>query len=538
MKWVLIVAGALVLLVVLVVAAVPYLVDLPQIQGYLGQSASQALGRPVKFASLSLSLLPLPAVVLKDLQVAEDPRFGDGAFLRVGEGRFRLRLGPLLARRVELGDLTLERPRLRLARDAAGRWNVASLGAGAPARGAPAKGAGRGQPAAAALPVISRLRILDGAVDFEARPRKGSAASYRLEGLGLTLRGLGSGEPVDVAGQARVNPGGVLVKLEGTLSPPPDGAALAAAGVSGSLSLDGKDVAGLMSLLLGSSRALGGPVKGSLALAGTLGRLAVQGQLDSTRLTLAERRPNCSPPGMRRLVLEPVRAPLGWDGDRLTSAPLSAGLGGGSISLSLALALEPKPLLSLREITIRSLPLEPVLVDYLCQGYAVTGPLDLAGELRAHPGDLLGTVAGEGQLKIGPGKVVGRQALALFGGVVRVGGALSSVLNLDLPLSIFSSPLHFRSITATYRIAGGRVSTRDLLYTSDRMMVSAAGEYGLADGRVNADVVLTSGRGRIKARVTGTAASPSIRVLPGSILRTEPERVPGRLQQFLEELTK
>ena len=538
MKWVLIVVGALVVLTLALLASVPYLVDLPQIQAYVAQSATHALGRPVKFSTFSLSVLPLPAVVLKDLQVAEDPRFGTAPFLSVGEGRFRLRLAPLLSQRVEFAELTLTRPRVEVIQDPSGRWNVASLGAAPGGESASSKAAGAGAGAGAGVPVVSRLRIVDGGLTYQVRPKSGPATTYRVEGMKLTVEGLGRGTPIAIQGEAQVNPGAVAVKLDGALGPPLSGTLLPAAPVSGSISLDAKDVAPLAGLLVGPSPGLGGPLKGKLALSGTLGRLSLSGHLDSTRLTLSERQPGCPPPEMRHLTLESVRVPLSYDPARLTSRPLSASLGEGSVSLALDLRWEPTPLLSLKEITIKALPLAPVLVDYLCRGYAVSGPLDLTGEISGRPGNLMSTMAGHGQLKIGPGKVVGAAALALLGGVVRVGGALSSLLAADLPQSLFASPVDFRSITASYRIADGRLSTRDFLYTSDSMKVAGVGDYGLADGRMNFDLTMTHGRGEIKAKVTGTAASPSIRVLPGSFPRTEPERLPDRLKKFLEGLTK
>src|SRR2546430_17624733 len=81
------------------------------------------------------------------------------------------------------------------------------------------------------------------------------------------------------------------------------------------------------------------------------------------------------------------------------------------------------------------------------------------------------TLSGAGQLRIGRGRVVGRQALALIGGVVRVGGAVSSMLSADVPASLFTSPVEFDSITGTYQIANGVVKTRDLLYASRVMRV-------------------------------------------------------------------
>lgn len=538
MKWFLIAVAALVVLAVALVLLVPYLVDLPQLKAYVAQSAAQALARQVKFSDLSLSVLPLPAVVLKDLEIAEDSRFGNTPFLKVGEGRFRLRLGPLLSRRIEFAELTLERPRMELIQDASGRWNVASLGAVAEGGPAASKGTGRatGTAPASPLPVISRLRILDGALHYQVLADKGAPTDYRVEGMKLTLEGLGSGAPVEIAGQAQVNPGAVSIKLDGRLSPPAGAGMLTAAPVKGEISLDAKDMAALTGLLLGSSPALSGPVKGKLALSATVGRLALLGQLDSTRLTLTERRPDCPEPRIRRLTLETVRFPLDYDPQRLQSRPLSANLSGGSVTVALTLAFQPAPLLSLKEITIKALPLAPVLVDYLCQGYAVSGPLDLTGELSARPANVLGTMNGQGQLKIGAGKVVGPAALALMGGVVRLAGGLSSALSVDLPVSLFASPLDFQSITASYKIADGRLTTQDFLYTSERMRVTAAGEYGLTDGRMNLDVTVKHGRGEIKAKVTGTSASPSIRVLPGTILRTDPEKVPSQLKKFLEGL--
>ena len=70
------------------------------------------------------------------------------------------------------------------------------------------------------------------------------------------------------------------------------------------------------------------------------------------------------------------------------------------------------------------------------------------------------------------------------------------------------------------------------------MKIAAVGEYRLADGRMNFDLLMTHGRGEVKAKVTGTAASPSIRALPTSILRTEPGRIPGRLKRLFEGLSK
>ena len=112
-RWVKVLLGlvaALVVLVIVAAVAVPYLVDTPRIHAYLAATATQALGRPVKFGAVSLRVLPLPGVELRDLEVAEDPGFGTAPFLRLDTGRVGLKIWPLLSGRIELGDILLRKP--------------------------------------------------------------------------------------------------------------------------------------------------------------------------------------------------------------------------------------------------------------------------------------------------------------------------------------------------------------------------------------------------------------------------------------------
>jgi len=151
--------------------------------------------------------------------------------------------------------------------------------------------------------------------------------------------------------------------------------------------------------------------------------------------------------------------------------------------------------------------------------------------------DMWNTLSGPGTLRAGPGKVVGAQALALVSGIVRVGGAISAALNSELPAVSAGSPLEFDSITGSYRITNGVLTTRDLLYTSRPMKVAIAGQYGLANGRMDLDMIVTHARGELKAKVTGNAASPSIRVDPAAILKgVDREKVEKGLGDLLKRI--
>ncbi|MBI2158099.1 MAG: AsmA family protein, partial [Candidatus Rokubacteria bacterium] len=432
--------------------ALPFLVDLPRVKALIAGSAAQALGRPVKFASVSLSLLPLPAVELRGLEVAEDPAFGTAPFLKLDTGRLRLRLRPLLGGRVEFREVTLSAPRIALVQRADGRWNVASLGAAPEARGtarAPRAGGGSGAPGGGAPLLAARVSIQHGVVTY-APGAPGPAGSWRLEDLNLTLADGGAGS-LAVAGTLRVMPGDLAVTItDGRIGGLNGGHGLLDAPLAARVSLDGRDVAPLVAALAGPAPAIAGPVKGTLTVSGTLGAPRATGTLALATVRLTRRSAACPEPQQRTLALTGLTLAPAWQDGRLTARPVTAGLGGGTIAthvtVTLARGARVDARVELKDLAIRALPVERVLVDFLCQGYAVAGPLDLTGALAFGAADPWNTLSGPGQLRIGPGRVVGAQALKLMDGVVRVGGAVSALLGADLPVALFVSPLEFDSI--------------------------------------------------------------------------------------------
>ncbi|MBI4241368.1 MAG: AsmA family protein, partial [Candidatus Rokubacteria bacterium] len=336
MKWVLIGIGVLLLLAVAFVIAVPYLVDAAGVQAAIAHSASQALGRPVSFASLSLAALPLPALRLTDLRVAEDPKFGTTPFLTVGEGRLGLRVWPLVRGRLEAAELVLDGPRVGLIQEPGGRWNIQSLGA-RPA-GAPTAVKEAGVPSGGGLfPAVSRIRVAGGTLSYEARKKDGVPITYRLETLNFAASTAGPAAPVNFHGESRLTPGGLRLKITDGSLIPEAGRPLAESALKADVELSAEDIAPLLRAFLGPARELGGPVRGKLALSGTPSRLAVQGELEFSRLRVSEHRATCAEPKTRSLTLESVRLPLTYSPFRLTSQPFSARLGPGTATLALTL---------------------------------------------------------------------------------------------------------------------------------------------------------------------------------------------------------
>jgi hypothetical protein len=535
LKWIVGVGAVVALLLVVAAIALPRLVDTPRVRALIATSAAESIGRPVKFASLSVALFPLPSVEIHKLEVAENPQFGTSPFLMLETGRVYLKLRPLFSGRVEFGDITLQRPRIALIQNADGRLNVATLGPSAESRTAsrPGRSSGGGTGSAAAA-AVSQVKIVEGVLTYVARGKGGAPAPYRVEDLNLTLSGQVT--QLGVKGSLRVKPGDLAVKLaDGVISLNGARSALEAP-LRGRVSIEGKDVQPLVAAAAGPTPAIAGPIRGDLTLGGTVGVPRVSGTVELASLTVTQTNDACPEPKRRTLALGAVKfAGVSWDGGRLQSRPTTTSLASGTISTNLTATLDRGVHVQLGALTIKSLPVEKVLVDFACQGYAVSGPLDLTGALSATAADPWNTLGGSGQLRLGPGRVVGPQALALIGTLTQLTGAVSSVLAADLPSSVTSSPTEFTSITGNYQITSGVISTRDLLYTSRGLKVGVVGDYGLASGRMKLDLKVDHGRGELRARVSGNAASPTVSVDPASVGGTVTrEQIEGGLQELLK----
>lgn len=514
----------IVLLAVGTLALLPRLLDTAAFRAHVTQAAGQAVGRPVKFGSLSVSLLPLPNVTLRDLEIADDPRFGTTPVLRVGEVEVRVRLRPLLSLRIELASITLDKAQVELVEEG-GRWNVATLaGAAMPARTAPRAVPGIPGATAAGGVMVSRISLTNAVVHVKRLGDK--HGDVRIQDINASVAGVGGGD-LDIRGEARVEPGGLKLRnLRMTV-----GMRAGDVPIKASLDLEGADIAPLARAFVAASPEVSGPVKGKLYVAGALARLGATGQLDLSRVTLSEDRRSCAPPTRRRLVFDDVRVPVLLKPTAFESSPLSAKLGRGSVALTVTVGLtEPSPLVTLTHITIEGVELLPVLQGYLCQGFAVSGPLDLGGELSMRTADMWRSMNGAGRLKIGKGRVVGEGALKLVRDVLEAGTVVDQALRGKL-FGSSKTALDFDSITGSYRITAGALRTDDLLYQGRDLKVAVAGTYALVDGRTDMNVVATQGSSQLRAQVTGSGGS--LRVIPTGVKVKDPEQVKKLLDRLL-----
>ena len=184
------VVGALLALVVLLLVGVVLFVDPNDYRDDIERMVERETGRQLTLGGeLKLSVFPWLALQTGPASLSDAPGFGDEPFVSLQNARVSVRLLPLLAGNVEVGNVSLTGARIRLLTDSQGRNNWADLGKKDTAE-APTKDEGP-----ARLPTLAGLEIKDAAITVDDR----QADSRRvIRDFNLQTGRLRSGEPFDL----------------------------------------------------------------------------------------------------------------------------------------------------------------------------------------------------------------------------------------------------------------------------------------------------------------------------------------------------
>lgn len=212
MKRLLIVAGVIVAVLLLGALLVPLFINVDSFRPDLEKSLSSALNRNVSIGRLQASVFSGGASA-SQISISDDPAFSKGPFLQAGSLKVGLHLMPLIfSRRLEVTGITVDRPEIVLLKNAAGKWNYSSLGAGGTETKQPSSGAGIPQVS------IEKFEIVDGKVRVgQSSGRKaGQEHVYDKVNLTATNISLNSAMPFTLTA---VTPGGGSLKVEGQAGP-------------------------------------------------------------------------------------------------------------------------------------------------------------------------------------------------------------------------------------------------------------------------------------------------------------------------------
>ena len=192
---------SVVLLLVVAVVIVAWTFDPNEYKGVATDAFTARTGRALTIEEdLRLAYFPWLAVETGGVTVGSAAEFGGAAqpFATARRVAARVKLLPLLSRRVEVGTVELEGLTLNLARDASLRGNWEDLVAAAQVA-EPATPPADGAASIDAL-AIEGVRVSDGNIYWRENTTE---LRYSVTGLSLTTGGIGSGEPVEI-GRAHV----------------------------------------------------------------------------------------------------------------------------------------------------------------------------------------------------------------------------------------------------------------------------------------------------------------------------------------------
>ncbi len=172
LKWIAVVAGVLLGLLVVAVAAASLLLDPNDYRDEISAKVKQATGRELKIeGDIRLSFFPWLGLELGKLELGNAAGFGKAPFARIGGADARVKILPLLSGKVEMDKVVLRGLELQLARRADGSSNWDDLAGKGEAKteksaaGKPAKQAAPGQKLAALA--IGGIEITDAKVAWQ-----------------------------------------------------------------------------------------------------------------------------------------------------------------------------------------------------------------------------------------------------------------------------------------------------------------------------------------------------------------------------------
>jgi AsmA protein len=211
-KTVLKVIGIVVVLLIVVVIALPFLVNVNSFRPQIESSLSSALDRPVKVGNLSLGVLS-GSLGADQLSIADDPKFSNAPFIQAKSLRVGVELMPLIfSKQLNVTNILIDHPEITLLRNREGVWNFSSLGNQS---AQPAKAAEKTSSAPANVNV-AKLDLTDGAVTVGSLSGKRKPIVYNKVNVAVRNFSFTSAFPVIASAGL---PGGGSLKIDGSAGP-------------------------------------------------------------------------------------------------------------------------------------------------------------------------------------------------------------------------------------------------------------------------------------------------------------------------------
>jgi AsmA protein len=219
MKRLLIISGIIVGVLLLVIIAVPLFINVDSFRPDLEKKISAALNRQVHIGKLDASLLSGGASA-SDITIADDPAFNKDPFLKAASVKVGVQLMPLIfSKQLKVTSLTIQKPDITLLKNAAGKWNYATIGATAQ-KTTPEASKTTPEPSGKSTPDVSvdTFQIADGTVRVGHSSGHSAGKESVYQNVNLVAHNISATSAMPFTLSAGLPAGGTL-NLEGTAGP-------------------------------------------------------------------------------------------------------------------------------------------------------------------------------------------------------------------------------------------------------------------------------------------------------------------------------
>jgi AsmA protein len=216
--------GLLVLVVLLVgvVLALPFLIDLNKYQDQYKPLIEDALNRKVQLQDIRLTIWPRIGARVAGFSVLDDPAFGTGSVASLSSLEVGVKLMPLLSSKVEVEEITLRQPVITVIKNQKGVLNISTIGRkGVSVPEKPSRApipSTEGPLKILALLAVDRVSIEGGKLTYRDLSA-GKPTEYVLQDLEVLLQSVRLGQTPSVHVGSLVQPFNLPVKLDGTFGP-------------------------------------------------------------------------------------------------------------------------------------------------------------------------------------------------------------------------------------------------------------------------------------------------------------------------------
>lgn len=214
----LLILGSIFALFLIVLVALPFVIDVNRFRPEIERQIGSALGRKVQIGDVELALLS-GGVKVEKVSIADDPAFGAEPFLTAGSLDVGVEILPLIfSKAIRIESITLREPQLRLIRGNNGKWNYSTIGAAAATPGKsgnPRPAQSKDNSESSRELSIGSLNIVNGRVLVSSAPRSKPAI---YEDVDLEASNISHTSVMPFSLSAKT-PGSGSVEVEGKVGP-------------------------------------------------------------------------------------------------------------------------------------------------------------------------------------------------------------------------------------------------------------------------------------------------------------------------------